>query len=443
MIDRLPRWTRIVVVIGIALITSGLCYGTYRYVSRPTTLTVVAGSYDGDAARLMTAIAARLAASKASVRLTVVDKGTTTAATKAFSAGEADLAVARPDLGDLKSARTVVLLTYGVVLILAPAGGGVDDLADLKGKVVGVLGGDANRRVVETLDREYDLARGKVVFKDLTVAEVQPALAAKKVQALLVVAPLAEKYLNLIKNMLPQAGKQRFGLVSIGSADAIENAAKVYESYELPKGAVRGSPPLPDDDLTTLKVPYYLMASQKLSDDVVGDLAKAVMDARRELVGEFPLLAQIAAPSTDKDAFIPIHPGAKAFFDGDQKTFFEKYGDQIFYGSMALGSLTSVLAAAWKFMGFGGGSRPNPLTDLHQIAARIRKARSDDELDAIGEDIDGIFAARAAKTGLGDDEAAEMMALCLSILRLEQLSLARRTSLRNGGPGGRAADAAQ
>ena len=33
-----------------------------------------------------------------------------------------------------------------------------------------------------------------------------------------------------------------------------------------------------------------------------------------------------------------------------KKTFFDKYGDQIFYGSMLLGTLTSLFAAAWKFM---------------------------------------------------------------------------------------------
>jgi hypothetical protein len=39
----------------------------------------------------------------------------------------------------------------------------------------------------------------------------------------------------------------------------------------------------------------------------------------------------------DKDAYIPIHPGAAAYFNGEQRTFFDKYGDLIFYGSILLG----------------------------------------------------------------------------------------------------------
>jgi ABC-type nitrate/sulfonate/bicarbonate transport system substrate-binding protein len=42
----------------------------------------------------------------------------------------------------------------------------------LKGKTVGVLGGEVNHRVVEALKKEYDLDRAKVQFKDLAVGDV-------------------------------------------------------------------------------------------------------------------------------------------------------------------------------------------------------------------------------------------------------------------------------
>jgi len=92
-------------------------------------------------------------------------------------------------------------------------------------------------------------------------------------------------------------------------------------------------------------VPFYLVANKKLDDDDVADLTKAIMDIRRELLGEFPLLAQIAAPSTDKDAYIPVHPGAAAFYDGSRQGFFDKYENALYYGPMFLGGLASVFAA--------------------------------------------------------------------------------------------------
>ena len=124
----------------------------------------------------------------------------------------------------------------------------------------------------------------------------------------------------------------------------------------MPKGTLRGSPPIPDEDLTTLRIPVYLVANKKLSDDVVGSLTKAVMETRRDLLGQFPMLAQLGAPDTDKDAYIPVHPGAAAYYDGTQQGFFEKYDSALYYGPMALGAMVSLLAGLWKFLGVGAGA---------------------------------------------------------------------------------------
>jgi TRAP-type uncharacterized transport system substrate-binding protein len=56
---------------------------------------VAAGSFDGDAPKLMTAIASRLAATNAPVRLKVVEKATALDAADAFAKGQTDLAVVR------------------------------------------------------------------------------------------------------------------------------------------------------------------------------------------------------------------------------------------------------------------------------------------------------------------------------------------------------------
>ena len=79
---------------------------------RPETLTVAAGSADGDAFRLMSAIAARISTTSSSVRLKIIDKVTPLEAVRAFSNGEVELATARGDIGDLSAAadgpRTVL-----------------------------------------------------------------------------------------------------------------------------------------------------------------------------------------------------------------------------------------------------------------------------------------------------------------------------------------------
>ena len=66
----------------------------------------------------------------------------------------------------------MVVVTRGVVLIVAPPGISIEDMDGLKGKTVGVVGGGVNHRVVEALKKEYDLDRAKVQFKDLTLGDV-------------------------------------------------------------------------------------------------------------------------------------------------------------------------------------------------------------------------------------------------------------------------------
>ena len=426
---RLPRWLRICLVMGLAIIAVGAGLYAYRYTSRPATLTVAAGSFDGDAPKLMSAIAARMAKAGSPVRLKVVAESNALEAVNAFAAGKADLAVARADVGDLSAARTVVTVTHSVVMIVVPPGSSIDSMEGLKGKTVGVISADTNQRVVAALTQEYDLNAAKVQFKGLAPHDAAAALHSKQVQALLLVMPITEKYLGLLRDMFPRTPKQKLGLVPIESAGAIAAVARAYESYELPKGTVRGSPPVPDDDLTTLRVPFYLVANRKLGDDVVTALTKAVMDARRDLVGEFPVLAQISAPSTDKDAFIPIHSGAAAYFNGDEKSFFDKYGDQLFYGSMLLGSLMSLLAAAWKFMSKGAEStEQRPSVRLHALIDRISDARTEADLIEIERSIDDILKYQLQHHS-AEDNPAEANALSLAVHRLEYLLRQRYRAL--------------
>jgi len=118
------------------------------YFTRPVTLTVAAGSIDGSAAQMMTSIAGRLTKTGASIRLKVVSVDSAFDAAKQFSDGKVDLAIIRADVGDLSEVRTVVLMTHSVAMLVVPPGSTIDSIGALSGKTVGVVGGEANRPVV-------------------------------------------------------------------------------------------------------------------------------------------------------------------------------------------------------------------------------------------------------------------------------------------------------
>jgi TRAP-type uncharacterized transport system substrate-binding protein len=427
---QLQPWLKVALVGAATALAVGAGVFGYRYFTYPVTLTVAAGSSDGYAAQIMSSIAGRLTQTGSPVRLKVVPVDSAFDAAKAFSAGKVDLAIVRADIGDLSEVRSVVLMAHAVVLILVPPGSAIDGIDALKGETVGVVGGEANHPVVDAIKQEYDLTTKKVVFKDLALADVPQALRSKQVNAVLFVAPPTEKYLSIIRSAFQGYGKKTPTPIAIEDAGAIANVAKAYESYDLPKGTLWGSPPVPDDDLTTLRVPFYLVANKKLNDDVVANLTRAIMNARRELIVEFPLLAQISSPSTDKDAYIPIHPGAAEYYGDTQQSFLDKYSNELYYGPMALGAIASGLIAAWRFLGLGGGGQGGtPLDALYALAGRIRKSKSESELVEIEDEIDNILKTELAKTAKREQSAADPGILSLAAHRLEYLIQYRRTML--------------
>jgi TRAP-type uncharacterized transport system substrate-binding protein len=424
-----PLWLRFVLVVAAVGLASGASLFAYRYYTHPATLSVAVGSIDGEAAKAMSAIASRLVETNAPVRLKVIDSGTALDAANAFTAGKADLAVVRGDVGDLSQARAVVVVSHVVVLIVAPPGSTIDSIDKLKGRRVGVIGGDANAKIVDVLSKEYGLDRAKV-FKDIALPDVRQAIQSKDIGALLVVIPLAEKYLSLLRGFFQQGPKSLPVLVPIESAGAIAQAERAYESFDVPKGTLRGAPPVPEDDLTTLRASLYLVANKKLGSDLVATLTQTIMSVRRDLMREQPIFAQITSPSTDQDAYLPLHPGAAAVYNGTQQSFMDEYGNWIYLTPMILGGAATVLAAAWKFLGLGEpATRQGPLDSLYALGRRIRKAGTEAELSDIEEEIDDILKAQRSKSAAGDESAVDDATLNVAAHRLESLIHDRRTML--------------
>jgi TRAP-type uncharacterized transport system substrate-binding protein len=426
----LPLWVRAVLLAGVVCIIAGAGLISYRLYMRPTILTIAVGSLDGEAKRTASVIAGHLATTNSSIRLKVENAGNVLDAAKEFAAGSADLAVVRADVGDLSQARTVAVTAYGVVMIVAPPGSPITSIAKLRDHTVGVVGGEINRGVVEVLKKEYDLGHANVVFKDIAPVDARNAILAKEVAALLLVVPLNEKYLSLVKGLFREGPNLSSVLIPIDSAGAIADIKGPYESFDIPKGTLRGAPPVPDDDVTTLRVAYYLVANRHLNSNVIADLTRKIMSVRRDLVGEQPLLSGIAAPDVDADAYISVHPGAAAFYNGTQESFMDKYGNAIYLTPMVLGALASVFAAAWRFLGVRQiGTVQTGLDALCGLPARIRKIDDEAGLEAIEDEVDGIVRIQLFKSAGNDESASETQALIAAAHRVDNLIHHRRTVL--------------
>lgn len=426
---QLPLWLRIVMVAGATCLVLGAGLFAYRLYTKPTTLSVGVGSIDGEIAKGALLIANRFVKSNAPVRLNIVKFGNVLDAAKAFAAGKVDLAVVRADVGDLSDARAIAVIAEAVVMVVATPGSSITGIEQLKGRSIGVVGGEINHRLVKALSREYSL-EGHATFKDLSPSDAQRALKARDVDVLVMVVPLTKRYLDYVRNLSGGGSNRSPTLVPIDSAGAIADAEGAFESFAVPKGTLRGSPPNPGDDLTTLKTGFYLVAHAKLDPDVATSLTQALMTTRESLIAEHSVLSGIAEPDTDPDANIPVHPGAAVYYNDAQQSFMDKYGDDIYLTPIVFGLLASVFAAAWKFLGFGKSGAPNAtLNALYHLPRRIRAAASETELAIIEEEFDGLLKDTVAKASRGDESAADIPTLTSAAHRLDNLIHHRRTLL--------------
>lgn len=159
-----------------------------------------------------------------------------------------------------------------------------------------------------------------------------------------------------------------------------------------------------------------------------GEAAKAMSAIASRLVStNAPVRLNVVDSGT---AFLPVHPGAAAFYNGTQQSFMDKYGNEIYLTPMVLGGAATVLAAAWKFLRIGNSAaQEGPLDSLYALARRIRKVDSEAELLDIEEEIDSILKAERARSASGDEKAVDDATLNVASHRLESLIHDRRTML--------------
>jgi TRAP-type uncharacterized transport system substrate-binding protein len=424
----LPLWARAVLLAGLVGVALGASLVAYRYYSKPVTLSLAVGSFDGEAAKLASLIAGRLDAAKSAVRVKVVPTDSVLDSAKLFAAGKTDLAIVRADVGDLSRARSVVLVNKSVLMILALPGSGLTSIEKLKGHTVGVVGGEINQSIVDALTREYDLA-GKVTFRNVAPTDVPRAIQSKEASAFLVVIPLSEKYLALVRRFFHDNRNAFPTLIPVESAGAIADVAGAFESFDIPQGTLRGNPPVPDADLTTLRVGSYLVANRNLDPDLITALTQSLINARNDLVRDQPLLAGLTAPDTDPDATIAVHPGAAAYYNGTQQSFMDKYSNWIYLTPMVLGALASIFAAAWRFLGI---ERPEQgeatIKTLFALPRRIREVKSDAELTDIESQVDAALEAEMANA-IRSENPQDMSTLVSLAHRLEDAIDRRRLAI--------------
>jgi TRAP transporter TAXI family solute receptor len=375
----------------------GAVAGTYYFAMRPVTLRIAVGPPNSDDVKVVQTLTQSFAHSHVRLRPTQTDGAAASAA--ALGEGKADLAIIRGDLDVPKNAQAVATLRKNVAVLWAPppakgkkAGPKITKIQQLAGRRIGVVGRtSANVNLLKIILQQYGVDPSKIEIVQFPASEAADAIRNQKADAYLAAGPVNSKITTDAINGSTRDGASPTFL-AIDAAAAISQNYPAYEASEIPAGAFGGSPARPDDEVKTIGFSHHIVARKGLSEATVSTFTRQLFAVRQALLSEFPLAAKIETPDTDKDAAIPVHPGAAAYVDGEEKTFLDRYSDYIWFGLMGLSLLGSVGAWFASYLKKDERGNNSSLRErLLDMLALARHSESTDELDQMQAEADNIL----------------------------------------------------
>jgi TRAP transporter TAXI family solute receptor len=387
------------VVLAAVLAIIGALAAGYYFAVRPVSLRIAVGPANSDDLKVVQALSQAFLQSHSQIRLRPIQTEGATASAQMIADGRADLAIVRGDLNVPKSAQAVATLRKNVaVLWVSPAVKGkkaaakITKISQLAGRRIGVVGRTpANVDLLKVILKQYGVDPAKVDIVQFPASEAADAIRNQKADVYLAAGPVNSKITSEAIAASTHDGKAPTFL-AIDSAEAIAQNHPMYEASEIPAGAFGGSPDRPEEEVKTISFSHHIVARKDLSETTVAAFTRQLFAIRQAVMSEFPLAAKIETPDTDKDAFIPVHPGAAAFVDGEEKTFLDRYSDIIWWSLMGLSATGSI--GAW-FAGYlkkdERGSNSALRERLLEMIAAARRSDSVEELDQLQADADNIL----------------------------------------------------
>lgn len=407
---RLPQWLfrreSLVTIAMAAVLGAG---ALTLYVTQATTLVIAVAPRDGTEPGLIKAYADALDAGRENVRLKILSFDDVRESAAALQDGRADLAVVRPDVELPTNGLTLAILRDQAMIIVSPEASGITAFPKLAGKRLGIAEHkDADFQLLGNILGYYGLAletepsgpkvpATAVLLVPVDASDAGTAIRTRKIDAFVsIIAPSAPKALALVAAVkgISKSGKVEF--VDVPDGDAIIERFPRLQAVTVPGGLFGGRPKLPDDDVKTVGSSYRLMARASLSRVVAADVTQHLFEMRTAASRSSDAADYVLAPAYETtvaatSARIPIHPGAIDYYEREQHSFVDRYGDTLYLLAALAGGLAS--AFAWLRQRFASlrRERIDEVTDrLLAIIDEARSLRDSEALQALNIEIDRL-----------------------------------------------------
>jgi TRAP-type uncharacterized transport system substrate-binding protein len=464
------RHTWLVTILG-TIAVGGLVWAGFYYVTEADHMRVAAGPLDQ---KFVPALSAQLAQNHHNLTLELVPTQNAKETVQVMNAGQADLAVLASSADDSVEWPAIAILRQNVIALIVPAAaasqngksgksskstkssksskskkGGKsakaksdddDDsdsdsdsfgkVTDLSGKRVGIVkGNEANETLLDLLLNHYGVPLAKVTVSEIDPKNVAGAVKNDQVDVLFVAGSATGDAISSTVAAATKNGKPPT-FIKIDQADGIAKRNPAFDSLDIDAGSFGGNPPTPDADLKSLSFGELFVARKSYSESVVGTVAKVIYTSRQALAAAMPGEIKIEAPSTDKDGDVVVHPGALAYLNDNQQSFFDRYGDDIFYGLLIFPIFGSAIAGVASYL--RNDTRTRRLRLLQRVLDLVRKAHSARDLATINRlqlDADNLVIAIIHQSEHEEFDETVRMSFAFALDQLRFAIAARRHAI--------------
>jgi TRAP-type uncharacterized transport system substrate-binding protein len=489
------RHTWLVTILGTIMVGALVWAGVY-YSTKATMMRIAAGPSGSANAKLVAVLSKVIAQNHSGLQLQLVATDGAAASAQALAKGTTDLAVVPTTVGKSPDWPVIAILRQNVIAFIVPASppapapaastpapakgakaakgtkpakaaapakstktaksSGKDSDSDdsdddddsnssnklkkvsqLAGKRVGIVtGNEATTDVLNVVLNHYGVPVDKVQVSQIDPANLADTIHKNTVDVLFVAGASTGEAISDAVTAATQNGVAP-SFLEVDQADGIAKRNPAFDSDSIDAGTFGGNPPTPSDDLKSLTFAEYLVARKSFSHSSIAELAKLIYTSRLSIASQMAGEIKIAAPSTDKDADALVHQGALDYLNDNQQTFFDKYGDDIFYGMLIFPVFGSAIAGVASYL--SASSRTRRLRLLQRVLDLVRKAHAAQSLEAIEQlqvEADNLVIAIVHLSEHEEFDETVRMSFSFALDQLRFTVAARRTAILDHAPAG-------
>jgi TRAP transporter TAXI family solute receptor len=263
--------------------------------------------------------------------------------------GDVQLALAQNDTPALPRVRAVSSLFPEVLHLIVADDSGVSRIPELKGKRIAVMPnllGEESVSPTRTSDPRSFFYRfvGRYGLRPRDFATVTPqsiksssaSLRRGEVDAVFLFIGVGNRGVG---ELLTQTERPA-SLIPL-ECEATRTWHPFVEKTLIPQGAYWGDPPQPGKDISSLAVRALLLTHEAVPKDVIHEVTKSLYEYRNALLRENPHAYSMSYPDSGDNLGIPLHRGARAYYNQNVPGFLVEYAEVI-----ALGMSVAALCAS-------------------------------------------------------------------------------------------------